>query len=292
MEDAQVLDVGPLAMRPRKMSVTRVEDWITNPYSVFARQILKLDALPALGMAPDQSLRGALVHDVLSRFATAFPQQLPADARAALSDIAEKLLADLTGHPRVAAFWMPRLARFLDWFAETEADRRADVVRVVPEISGSLVIAAPGGPFTLTARADRIDDTGHGLIITDYKTGVIPADSNVQKGRAPQLPLEAAIAASDIGFPGLAGREVLALKYIRASGGEPAGEDKRIKTNDVAALAAAALQGLSELVALYDNEATAYRAVRRPGYRYDYDDYAHLARVAEWSAHTNDEGAA
>jgi ATP-dependent helicase/nuclease subunit B len=282
----------PLAMRPRRMSVTRVEDWISNPYSVFARQILKLDALPPLGMAPDQSLRGALVHDVLSRFATAYPGNLPPDARAALSGIAVKLLADLTGHPRVAAFWMPRLQRFLDWFSETEPERRKDIVRVVPEISGSLVIAAPGGPFTLTARADRIDDTGRGLIITDYKTGVIPSDGNVQKGRSPQLPLEAAIAASSIGFPDLAGRDVLALKYIRASGGEPPGEEKRIKTDDVAGLAAAALQGLAELVALYDNEATAYRAVRRPGYRYDYDDYAHLARVAEWSAHTDDEGGA
>ena len=69
---------------------------------------------------------------------------------------------------------------------------------------------------------------------------------------------------------------------------------KRINNavDDVAGLAAAALQGLAELVALYDNEATAYRAVRRPGYRYDYDDYAHLARVAEWSAHTDDEGGA
>ena len=27
------------------------------------------------------------------------------------------------------------------------------------------------------------------------------------------------------------------------------------------------------------------------GYRYDYDSYAHLARVAEWSAHVEDEAA-
>ena len=279
----------PLAMRPRRMSVTRVEDWITNPYAVFARHILKLEPLPPLGQAPDQSLRGALVHDVLSRFAIAHPSQLPADTRAALSEIAVTLLAGLTGHPRVAAFWMPRLERFLTWFAETEAHRRDGVTKVVSETSGSLVIAAPGGAFTLTARADRIDESARGLIITDYKTGGIPSEKAVQSGRAPQLPLEAAIALGESGFPHVAGRTVMALRYIRASGGEPPGEEKHVRSDDIAVLAEQARLGLEALVALYDDEATPYRAIRRPGFRYDYDDYAHLARVAEWSAHAGGE---
>ena len=279
----------PLNMRPRRMSVTRVEDWITNPYAVYARLILKLDPLPPLGMAPDQSLRGALVHEVLSSFAVAHPAALPANTLGALTTIARDLLADLTGHPRVAAFWMPRLERFLNWFAATEPGRRDGVSAIVSETSGTLILAAPGGPFTLTARADRIDAGTNGLIITDYKTGVIPAESAVQNGRAPQLPLEAAIALGAAGFPGLTGQPVHKLRYIRASGGEPPGEEKHVKSDDVAALASAAIDGLLALIAHYDNEATPYRAVRRPGFRYDYDDYAHLARVAEWSGHSDEE---
>jgi ATP-dependent helicase/nuclease subunit B len=281
----------PLTMRPRRMSVTRVEDWITNPYTVFARHILRLEPLPPLGQAPDQSLRGALVHEVLSSFAIAHPSTLPPDTLAALNKIARDRLADLTGHPRVAAFWMPRLERFLVWFAATEAGRRTGVSRVVSETSGTLVLAAPGGPFTLTARADRIDSGADGLIITDYKTGAIPTDNAVQNNRAPQLPLEAAIALGEIGFPELAGQRVTALRYIRASGGEPPGEEKRIKNEDISSLAKSALEGLTALIAKYDDAATPYRAVRRPGFRYDYDDYAHLARVAEWSAHSDEEGA-
>jgi ATP-dependent helicase/nuclease subunit B len=281
----------PLSMRPRRMSVTRVEDWITNPYTVFARQILRLEPLPPLGQAPDQSLRGALVHEVLSSFAIAHPSTLPPDTLAALTKIARDRLADLTGHPRVAAFWMPRLERFLIWFAATEANRRDGVTRVVSETSGTLILAAPGGPFTLTARADRIDASINGLVITDYKTGAIPSDGAVQNNRAPQLPLEAAIALGDIGFPELSGQRVASLRYIRASGGEPPGEEKPIKSDDIAALAKAAVDGLAALIAKYDDAATPYRAVRRPGYRYDYDDYAHLARVAEWSAHADDEAA-
>ena len=36
-------------------------------------------------------------------------------------------------------------------------------------------------------------------------------------------------------------------------------------------------------------EATPYRALRRARFTYRYDDYAHLARVAEWSAETDEE---
>ena len=45
------------------------------------------------------------------------------------------------------------------------------------------------------------------------------------------------------------------------------------------------------LIAEFDNPSTPYRAIRRPGYSYDYDAYAHLARVAEWSAHVDEEAA-
>ena len=182
-------------LRPRRMSVTRVEQWIKNPYAIFAGQILKLEPLPALGEPPDQSLRGALVHEVLSKFAAAHPDTLPQDLETALEAIAEEVLEDYTGHARIAAFWMPRLKRFLTWFAATEGERRQDVLRVAAETTGTLVIPAPRGPFTLTARADRIDDTGAGLIITDYKTGVAPNARAVLSNRSPQLPLEAAIAA-------------------------------------------------------------------------------------------------
>jgi ATP-dependent helicase/nuclease subunit B len=281
-----------LALRPRKLSVTRVEDWITNPYAIFASQILKLEPLPPLGLSPDQSLRGGLVHDVLSKFTEKYPAALPPDALAVLKHIAEQHLEHLTGHPKVAAFWMPRLVRFLEWFAMTEPQRRNGIRHVATEISGELVIAAPSGPFTLSARADRIDDDGKTLIITDYKTGIAPNAKQVREGRAPQLPLEAAIAMGEIGFPNLTPRTVSALRYIRASGGEPPGEERFVEEKDVPALARMTLDGLTALIAAFDDPMTPYRAIRRPGYRYDYDDYAHLARVAEWSAHAEEEGAA
>lgn len=281
----------PVAIRPRRLSVTAIEAWIANPYAIYAGHILKLEPLPVLGLSPDQSLRGALVHDVLSQFAQAYPSTLPRDMRDAIDTIAARVLETYTGHARVAAFWMPRLARFLDWFVETETERRSGIISVIPETSGSLVLGAPAGPFTLTGRADRIDDDGTSIVITDYKTGKPPQSSDVLRGKSPQLPLEAAIAMGPSGFPNLSGRSVKKLRYIRASGGEPPGEETAVGTNDIVGLAQDAQAGLNDLVASYDRLATAYRAVRRPGYKYDYDAFAHLARVAEWSAHAEDEAA-
>ncbi len=186
---------------------------------------------------------------------------------------------------------MPRLKRFLTWFAASEAERRDGVRSVIVETSGSLVLKTSGAPFTLTARADRIDDKGSTIVITDYKTGTPPNDKAVASGRSPQLPLEAAIALGDTGFPNLAGREVEALRYIRASGGEPPGDEHDVNAGPVTALAETARLGLERLILSFDDPATPYRAIRRPSFRYEYDAYAHLARVAEWSAHVDEEAA-
>lgn len=278
----------PVILRPRGASVSDVETWVRNPYEIFARRVLSLEPLPELGAEPGPQEKGQVVHEALSRFAARFPQQLPPDVAKAFLDIAAEVLHDLSAHPRVAAFWLPRLARFADWFAQTEADRRDGVTRLVAEVAGAQVLDAPGGPFTLRARADRIDVTARGVIITDYKTGALPTDVAVTAGSAPQLPLEASIAAAG-GFDHLSETMVAALRYIRATGAEPPGAERLVKADDVTALAAQSLAGLQRLIAHFDDVATPYRAVRRVRFNYDYDDYAHLARVAEWASDSTEE---
>lgn len=273
----------PLEARPRRMSVSGVERWIANPYAIYAGEILKLKVLPQLGAEPDAAFKGKILHAAMSAFANNHPQDLPDNVATALSLYAEEILAGHASHPRIAAFWLPRFRRFAEWFAETEGARRQDLKRTLAEVNGEMTFAAPAGDFKLVARADRLDMSPQGLIITDYKTGAPPKDKEVNEIRRPQLPLEAAIAMAG-GFPIGETSEVAALRYIHASGGEPPGTERLVKADGgVAALAEAALAGLKELVARFDSTETPYAAVRRAGYSYDYDDYAHLARVAEWA---------
>ena len=176
---------------------------------------------------------------------------------------------------------------------------RKGVSLQLAEISGAHVITAGGEPFTLTARADRIDiRDGKGkfsVTLTDYKSaaGIKDLAARAAKGLAPQLPLEAAIALAG-GFAGVGSParkpSVDGLRYISASGGEPPGLEVSLKVEDIPAFAGEMLAGLEGMVAAFSNEATPYTAVRRPRYVYDYDDYAHLARIAEWSSDSVEEG--
>jgi ATP-dependent helicase/nuclease subunit B len=271
--------------------VTHIETWLSNPYAIFASSILRLEKLPPLGADPDAALKGSIVHEIMSRFVQTHPGTLPPDAAADLAKIARDVLGHYGESPRVAAFWLPRFLRFAHWFAETEPERRRGMQTVAAEVDGKLVLPAPGGPFTLTARADRIDVSEAGIVITDYKTGTPPTDNRIKQGLAPQLPLEAAIARGETGFTGIAAKHVAALRYIKASGGEPAGEERTVDVGDIATIADAAVQRLAALIAQFDDEATPYRALRRSDFAplYKYDDYAHLARVAEWAVAEEEE---
>lgn len=282
----------PVDMRPRKMSVTRIEAWLANPYSVFARSILRLSPLDPLEAAPDMATRGRIIHEALHRFTVRHPDTVPPNAAAELMQCANEILNEYVAHPRVAAFWEPRIKRFAEWFAQTEPTRRANISRIVTEVGGQRTIEGPAGPFVLSARADRIDIADDGrAIIYDYKSGTAPSETHVTKGISPQLPLEAAIIHAS-GFDGIDATTVAGLSYISASGGEPPGEERAIKKVAADDLADTALSELTRLVADYDREDTDYRAVRRPAFAsaYRYDDYAHLARVQEWSLGENDDG--
>jgi ATP-dependent helicase/nuclease subunit B len=193
--------------------------------------------------------------------------------------------------PGVRAFWWPRFERIARWFLALERERRPSLGEIRSEIKGRLVLDGPAGPFELTAKADRLDRRRDGrLVLIDYKTGLVPSAKDVELGFSPQLSLEAAIAAGG-GFAGVAAAPVAALEYWRLSGGEPAGEIVAPAKDEASlrALIAEAWQGLADLVASFDDAATPYRAVPRPEKAPRYSDYAHLARVKEWSVAEDSE---
>jgi ATP-dependent helicase/nuclease subunit B len=268
--------------------VTRIETWMRDPYDLYAEHILKLRALDELDADPGAAELGTLVHEALEIFVQTYPVELPADAEAKLVEIGRKVFAPERVRPGVRAFWWPRFRRIARWFAAEELGTRAGLDGSHGELRGTLEIAAPGGPFTLTATADRIDRlAGGGLAIIDYKTGSPPKLKEVELGFAPQLPLEAAIARAG-GFKDLPAAAVTRLEYWRVSGGEPPGERKPLKLEAEAA-AAAALDGLGALIARYDDADTPYPARPRSEWARRFSDYRHLARVKEWGAGGEDE---
>ena len=129
-------------------------------------------------------------------------------------------------------------------------------------------------------RIDRFDDGG--LAIIDYKTGAIPRLKERKAGLAPQLPLEAVIAAAG-GFAGVPAAAVAELAFWRLTGSVPAGEVHGFGPDPEEDMKAARA-GLIDLVRRFDDPATPYLPVPRPAAAPRFNDYGHLARILEWSA--------
>jgi len=271
----------PLTLRPRRLSVTAVETWMRDPYALYARHILGLRPLEALDADPGAAQRGTFIHEILDRFVREHPRELPDDSYERLLEIGRQVFGASLTRPAVWAFWWPRFCAVARWFLTTEADRRQSITPLATEVAGRIEIAAGGAPFTLTAKADRIDRRADGrLEIIDYKTGQPPSARQLHAGYAPQLPLESVIAREG-GFEGIAPAVVAELAFWRLSGGDPPGKI-RLVGEAVERLTDEARAGLIALIEAFDDERTPYRAHPRPEVT-GWGDYDHLARVLEWA---------
>ncbi|WP_339633209.1 double-strand break repair protein AddB [uncultured Sneathiella sp.] len=278
----------PVAARPRRLSVTRIEQWIKDPYSIFAAQILKLRPLDEIAMDPSAADKGTFIHAALERFIEEFPGRLPENGREKLLEYGREAFGDMFSYPSVWAFWWPRFERITDWFIAFESGRRKSFRTLRTEAHGEIRIPSPAADFTLSGTADRIDQavSDGSLSILDYKTGMLPSPTEVETGVSPQLALEAAMLARR-GFPGITVAPVSELAYIKLSGADPAGEFRNAggsKSPPTETLADEAYEGLVRLIAQFDRQATPYLSCPRPDLPYRFNDYEHLARVKEWSS--------
>ncbi|MFN4178304.1 double-strand break repair protein AddB [Phenylobacterium sp.] len=284
--------VPPVADRPREMAVTRVETLTRDPYAVWARDILRLYPLNPPDKAVDARERGTAIHAAFEAFARDHADPLPPDAAEVFQRLYLEALHE-AGLPEAALAREAVLAREMGaWVVELERERRADGRKVHVELKGELTFSAPAGPFTVTARADRIEATpdsfGH---ILDYKTGKAPSKKEVDTGFSPQLTLTAAILEAG-GFKDIGPLKPGDLTYLEVTGRRPAGKvEIRAEAGEVSALAASwALEGLQTLVGRYDRPDQAYVSRTAPQFvKARVSDYDHLARVFEWST-SGEEG--
>ena len=270
----------PLAARPRKLSVTQIETWLRDPYAIYARHILRLKPLDELDADPGRAELGTIIHRALDEFIRCFPRGLTADAESELLRIGREQFGPFLSRPGTWAFWWPRFERIARWLVAEERAHRSAIVESFSECEGHWTLSPSGGPFTITAKADRIDRLADGgFLLVDYKTGAVPSTKTVQAGFAPQLPLEGAILRHG-GFSGIGG-SAAALEYWLLSGGRPAGERRPIDEGDPGALIDRAIARIKALIERFDDPSTPYLAVPSPLWAPRFSDYRHLERLAE-----------
>jgi len=281
----------PVESRPMRLSVTQVETLLRDPYAVYARHVLGLEALDPIDADPSAADRGQIVHKALELFVLRHPAQLPADPYAALIAAGREAFAEELDRPSVRAFWWPRFRRIARWVADLEAGRRPEMEQAWVEPHGQLELPSPAGPFVLHGYADRIDRRRDGTLeIIDYKTGTMPTVKDVMAGVSPQLALEAMLAEAG-GFKGVPAAPVADLRYWQVTGGNTAGADRAAggRDHDTRRLIEQARAGIERLLADYARADMPYASLPDPAIAPKYNDYLHLARLQEWGTTGREE---
>lgn len=266
----------PVAYRPDRLSVTRVQTLIRDPYAIYAAYVLNLRRLNPLKPEPDAALRGTVLHKVLEEFVRESDPNDP-DARADLLVKTDTILAEMAPWPAERRAWRAAVERVADWFTQGEVERRKTAVPERLEVRANTVME---NGFTLTAEADRIDRNADGTVtIYDYKTGHVPTKAEMDAFDK-QLYLEAILAERGA-FQDMNPTVVQSVAHI-GLGSTPKVSSHMM--NDT--VLADTWSGLAELVDRYRDPTLGYKARRALTKTSDRSDYDHLSRFGEWNEST------
>lgn len=292
--DLQTLDAGfakpapcpPIAARPKRLSVTRIDTLQRDPYSIYAGSILGLSRLEALDAPLDARPRGTAIHAALEDFEDLSKEQQTKDTLHRL--LMEKLReAGSPDHIVEAerAVLGKTAEQFFDWWRARQGERRA----VWPEEKGELELMIEGAPFKLTGVADSIEEMADGTYtIIDFKTGAGKTRMQIDAGFEQQLPLLAVIASegklmhAPKGAVGEFG--YVSVRYNFSAKMTSKGRE------DAEALAERAQLILTDLIGAYRKPDAKYFSVPRVKLISAYaGDFDRLARRAEWAGDTSDD---
>ncbi len=273
----------PVSARPKRLSVTNIEKLLTDPYSVYARYVLKLHKLKPLHEEMGAAEIGTFIHRVLEVFGKKYAQSPPENFVQDFMKIAEETARHQ--NPSILQYWRARLEAIADALEGVERQRRADGGQMFFEAKIETHISELN--FTLSAKADRIEfHKDKGISCVDYKTGTPASKKDMREGNALQLSLAAAILlyADKPSLPIPENAFVKELAYWKISGERTPIEIKNTLSGEEASAAMVrAWEKLRELIASYQHKDKPYIShleMKKTRYVGDYD---HLARLAEWS---------
>lgn len=274
----------PIQARPRQFSVTDIETLSRDPYSFYAKRILKLSPLPELTQEIGPLERGTFIHASLERFINEAHTPQDCFDLERLLKIGRETLGPLYDQAIVHGFWWPRFKRMAAWFINEEEKQAKNKGHRFTEVEGYLTFKNENEeptcpPLVLKARADRIDILQNGGVeIIDYKTGsMLPSSTDIENGFSPQLPLEGAITLWGKWTKLPPGRHPLeGLSFWQLTGGATPGKIRNI--SDPQRRSEQMLYQLKRIVSFFTQENQPYISTPE---NLNFPEYEHLARVKE-----------
>jgi ATP-dependent helicase/nuclease subunit B len=178
----------PAALRPRRLAVTDLGSLCVDPYTLYAKYVLKLREATEPDTLPNAADFGRLAHKAAEALATHWQAQKRAANADELAQIADNALALLLGIEAMELFWRPRLLRGLQFLNQLEQERRGAGASVECEKTLEHRFALPNAEsVVLEGRIDRIERVGGRTRVIDHKTGEAPRENTLFNGETPQL---------------------------------------------------------------------------------------------------------
>ncbi|MBW6424569.1 double-strand break repair protein AddB [Rhizobium sp. XQZ8] len=290
----------PADLQPKSYSFSEVGRLRRDPYSIYARRILKLDPLAPFNEDPGAAQRGTLYHAIIDRYTREGHKPGTPVSREAMSRITEDMFDAEQLPPHIDRVWRPRFVEVARAFLDWEVGRAPDIRSTATEVSAGFEVEAAG--IRVTGIADRIDIKGSGETdLIDYKTGLSPSVSQARALLDPQLALEAAALQAGA-FRNIGAQRPGDLLYVRLRPGDRFRAEKVNNEGTTATakrqpksaldLAQESIEQLTRFVATLRNGEAGFASRLVPFAQGDFGgEYDHLARVAEWST-ADDDGEA
>lgn len=256
---------------PDTLSATNIEMLIRNPYSFYAKMILKLRPKEIIGQDPKISEFGVSIHKILEQYSRNYDESI-SDHLQFILEISYDILQNTTLPSYTKKIWQTKFIPIAKSFIEFDAERRKHFKYIYPECRGEIDLTIGGKKLKIMAVADRIEvNAQRRAVIIDYKTGTLPNKKDVELGLSPQLIIEALILVAG-GF-GIQVVEVQQIIYVKFSSSSPYIQTVEIDISKE--ILAAHLHGMQHLLEYYVINKHFSLGIDL----LTYNDYTHLARA-------------
>ncbi|AYD03133.1 double-strand break repair protein AddB [Neorhizobium sp. NCHU2750] len=290
----------PAELQPVKYSFSEVGRLRRDPYSIYARRVLRLDPLSPFNEDPGAAERGTLYHAIIDRYTREGHKPGTPVSRESMARITDELFDAEQLPPHIDRVWRPRFREVARAFLDWEEKRAPELRSTVTEAGAGFEVAEAG--IRITGIADRIDLKRSGEAdIIDYKTGLSPTASQARSLLDPQLALEAAALQAGA-FKTMGVQQPGDLIYVRLRPGDRFRTDRvnnegssataKRQPKSAIDLAQDSIEQLTKFVIKLRKGEAGFASRLIPFAQGDFGgEYDHLARVAEWST-ADDDGEA
>ncbi|MBN8827841.1 MAG: PD-(D/E)XK nuclease family protein [Sphingobacteriia bacterium] len=169
----------PIASRPKKLSVTKLEMYIKDPYTVYAENILKLKPLGKLIKETTRQDFGIYVHAMVEYLVKNFSKIAGKEHFLKLVNSFGKRMLDEVS----LSIYEPKINKNFSWIYDYFYEAINSSRSVSSEITGQITL----NDFIITARADIIIVKNDQVIVIDFKTGALPSEKSIKEFQVLQL---------------------------------------------------------------------------------------------------------